>query len=85
MYRVLIGAFSKKENAENTLKKAKTAGFTDAFIATAIVENETPNVEAPTPTLLPLDEIAKQVINGKWGNSPQVPLLLRVFSPFSRA
>lgn len=76
MYRVQIGAFSKKENAENMLKKAKAAGFTDAFIATTIVESdapkaETPKVETPKPTLLPLDEIAKQVINGKWGNGAE--------------
>ena len=32
LYRVQIGAFSKKSNAENCLKKAKAAGFTDAFI-----------------------------------------------------
>lgn len=31
-YRVQIGAFSKKENAEATLAKAKAAGFKDAFI-----------------------------------------------------
>ena len=75
MYRVQIGAFSKKENAENMLKKAKAAGFTDAFIATTIVESDTPKVETPKedpkPTLLPLDEIAKQVINGKWGNGAE--------------
>ena len=32
MYRVQVGAFSKKENAEALLKKVKEAGFTDAFI-----------------------------------------------------
>lgn len=32
LYRVQIGAFSQKSNAENCLQKAKTAGFTDAFI-----------------------------------------------------
>lgn len=32
LYRVQIGAFSKKSNAENCLKKAKAAGFADAFI-----------------------------------------------------
>lgn len=32
LYRVQIGAFANRENAENTLKKAKAAGFTDAFI-----------------------------------------------------
>lgn len=34
LYRVQIGAFSKKENAEAYLKKAKAAGFTDAYITT---------------------------------------------------
>ena len=32
MYRVQIGAFSKKENAEAMLERAKAAGFTEAFI-----------------------------------------------------
>lgn len=32
IYRVQIGAFSKKENAEKQLEKARTAGFKDAFI-----------------------------------------------------
>lgn len=32
LYRVQIGAFREKSNAENCLQKAKTAGFTDAFI-----------------------------------------------------
>ncbi|MDR2513733.1 MAG: N-acetylmuramoyl-L-alanine amidase [Christensenellaceae bacterium] len=32
LYRVQIGAYSVKANAEATLKKAKAAGFTDAFI-----------------------------------------------------
>ena len=75
MYRVQIGAFSKKENAENMLKKAKAAGFTDAFIATTIVASDTPKVETPKedpkPALLSLDEIAKEVINGKWGNGAE--------------
>lgn len=32
MYRVQIGAYSKKENAEKQLERAKAAGFADAFI-----------------------------------------------------
>lgn len=32
MYYVQVGAYSKKENADAQLKKAKEAGFTDAFI-----------------------------------------------------
>lgn len=33
IYRVQLGAFSKKENAETFLENIKTAGFMDAFIA----------------------------------------------------
>lgn len=32
IYRVQIGAYSIRENAEKQLEKAKSAGFTDAFI-----------------------------------------------------
>lgn len=32
LYRVQVGAFSKRENAEAMLQKIKAAGFTDAFI-----------------------------------------------------
>ena len=32
LYRVQVGAFKDKQNAEKCLQKAKTAGFTDAFI-----------------------------------------------------
>ena len=35
IYRVQIGAFSQKSNAENCLEKAKSAGFTDTFIVEA--------------------------------------------------
>ena len=35
LYRVQIGAYAVKENAERQLEKAKRAGFTDAFITTA--------------------------------------------------
>lgn len=34
LYRVQVGAYYKKENAETILKKVKAAGFTDAFIKT---------------------------------------------------
>jgi N-acetylmuramoyl-L-alanine amidase len=37
IYRVQIGAYSKLENAERQLAKAKNAGFDDAFIAVAKV------------------------------------------------
>lgn len=34
LYRVQVGAYSKRENAENMLAKLKAAGFTDAYIRT---------------------------------------------------
>ncbi len=64
LYRVQIGAFRNKTYAENTLAKAKAAGFTDAFIAT----EKTDTVTEPEVVLKTMDEIAKEVINGKWGN-----------------
>ncbi|MBE6683485.1 MAG: N-acetylmuramoyl-L-alanine amidase [Ruminococcaceae bacterium] len=69
MYRVQIGAFSVKANAENMLKKAKAAGFTDAFITTTGTTAQ--KVETTTPALKSIDEIAKEVINGKWGNGEE--------------
>lgn len=35
LYRVQVGAYSKKANADAMLAKVKAAGFTDAFIATS--------------------------------------------------
>ena len=35
IYKVQIGAYSKKENAEAALEKVKKAGFSDAFIVTS--------------------------------------------------
>ena len=63
IYRVQIGAFSKKENAENCLAKAKSAGFADAFITTS-------EVSSPTPTKS-IDEIAKEVLQGLWGSGEE--------------
>ena len=64
MYRVQIGAFSVKANAEKMLAKAKAAGFTDAYITTTT--GSTP--EQAKPVLKSIDEVAKEVIQGKWGN-----------------
>ena len=64
LYRVQIGAFSKKVNADNMLKKAKAAGFTDAYITTT---GSTSKAETPS-TLKSVDEIAREVIKGLWGN-----------------
>lgn len=50
LYRVQIGAFSVKANAEKMLAKAKAAGFADAFITTVEKSSSTP-APAPTPTI----------------------------------
>ncbi len=60
LYRVQVGAFSKKTNADAMLAKVKAAGF-DAYITTksgTAVTNSTKNV----------DEIAREVLQGLWGN-----------------
>ena len=63
LYRVQVGAYSVKANAEAMLAKLKNAGF-DAFItngSTAVVAN-------PEPVNKTVEEIAREVIQGKWGN-----------------
>ncbi len=73
LYRVQIGAFSVKANAEKTLAKAKAAGFADAFIAVSKTETAKPieNQVESEPILKSVDEIAKEVIQGKWGNGSE--------------
>lgn len=67
LYRVQIGAFSVKKNAEAQLAKAKAAGFKDAFITT------TGSQAVTTPVALKktVDQLAKEVIAGKWGNGAE--------------
>lgn len=62
LYKVQVGAFSVKANAEAMLKKVKSAGF-DCFITT-----EKGSPVSTQPSLKSIDEIAKEVIQGKWGN-----------------
>lgn len=60
LYKIQTGAYAKKANAEAQLKKVKAAGF-DAFITTK-------SGEAVPSGKKTVDEIAREVINGKWGN-----------------
>lgn len=62
LYCVQVGAYSKKENAENMLEKLKKAGF-DAFITT-----KGGQAASTTSAKKSITEIAKEVIDGKWGN-----------------
>lgn len=63
VYKIQVGAFSKKENAQAMLKKITAAGFS-AYITTSTGTAVT-ETAAATKTI---DEIAKEVIQGKWGN-----------------
>lgn len=63
VYKIQVGAFSKKENAQAMLKKITAAGFS-AYITTS---TGTAVTETATATKT-VDEIAKEVIQGKWGN-----------------
>lgn len=72
MYRVQIGAFSVKENAENCLEKAKAAGFTDAFIKAEVVSTSANTQPETTKTpLKSIDEVARECIRGLWGNGAE--------------
>jgi N-acetylmuramoyl-L-alanine amidase CwlA len=63
-YKIQVGAYSKKANAENMYAKLRTAGF-DAFITTK------GGTAVSTTTKKSVDEIAKEVIQGKWGNGAE--------------
>lgn len=100
LYRVQVGAYSVKKNAENQLAKLKAAGFSDAFIAVvdgklyrvqtgafsvkANAEAQLAKVKAagfsaivtklggtPMTDLKSIEEVAKEVIAGKWGNGEE--------------
>lgn len=64
MYKVQVGAYSKKKNADAVMVKLKAAGF-DAFITNqggTAVSGGNP-IEKKS-----IAEIAKEVLQGKWGN-----------------
>lgn len=56
LYRVQIGAYRVRENAEKQLAKAKAAGFTDAFITTSTAADPAP-APKPEPKPEPVKEI----------------------------
>ena len=66
VYKVQVGSFSSKANADAMVQRLKRAGF-DAIIKTETVAVS----QAPKPSVTPkkpIQEIAREVINGKWGN-----------------
>lgn len=61
-YKIQVGAYSKKANADAVLAKVKAAGF-DSFITT-----EKGEAVSSSPAKKSVDEIAREVLDGKWGN-----------------
>ena len=64
LYKIQVGAYSKKENAEAMQKKLKAKGF-DAFITTQSGSAVT------TTSKKSIDSIAREVIRGDWGNGAE--------------
>ena len=62
LYKIQVGAFKVKANAEAMLKKLQAAGFS-AFITT----EEGSAVGAGKS----VDELAREVLQGKWGNGAE--------------
>ena len=60
-YKVQVGAYKNKSNADKMLEKMKAAGF-DPIITTK------GGISVAVSTKKSIDEIAKEVIDGKWGN-----------------
>ena len=61
-YKIQVGAFKVKANAEAMLKKLQAAGFS-AFITT--------EQGSAVGTGKSVDELAREVLQGKWGNSAE--------------
>ena len=61
-YKIQVGAYSKKANADAMAAKLKAAGF-DTYITT-----EQGEAVAASPAKKSVDEIAREVVTGSWGN-----------------
>ncbi len=62
LYRVQVGAYKVKANAEGMKKQLERAGF-PAYITTSVTEP----AKQQTPKKS-IEEVAREVIAGKWGN-----------------
>ena len=63
LYKVQVGAYSKKDNATAMAAKLKAAGY-----STYITTKGGTAVATSTPAKKSVDEVAREVIQGKWGN-----------------
>lgn len=65
LYKVQVGAYAVRANAEAMEKKLKAAGY-DTYITTK--SGTAVQTAEPKKTV---DELAREVINGKWGNGTE--------------
>lgn len=63
LYKVQVGAYSKKSNADSMVDRLKSKGF-NAFVTTKA--GQAVSVSKKT-----IDEIAEEVLLGKWGNGKE--------------
>lgn len=70
LYKVQVGAYKVKANASKMVTKLKAAGF-NAFITTisgTTVSTSTGTTAATTTTKKSVEAVAREIIQGKWGN-----------------
>lgn len=65
LYKVQVGAFSAMSYADNMMAEVEAAGF-EAFVTTK--SGQPVSASAPKKSV---DEIAREVIQGKWGNGAE--------------
>lgn len=65
LYRVQLGAFENKANAEKYLQTLAKAGFRGIIVGEDTYKSPVKKIVAPKKTL---KQIAKEVLAGKWGN-----------------
>ena len=63
LYKIQVGAFSKKANADAMAAKLKAAGF-DTYVTTKS------GTAVSSTSKKTIDQIAREVIQGLWGNGP---------------
>lgn len=63
LYKIQVGAFEKESNAYNMAKRLEEAGF-KYYITTKS------GTSVSVSTKRSIDEIAREVVAGKWGNGP---------------
>lgn len=70
LWRVQVGAYAEKSNAVKMQTKLAEAGFT-GFVTRLSGKTETATTTEPAAPKKSVEEIAREVIRGKWGNGAE--------------